>query len=93
MEIEFAPQLILTHGNDILVTNLLLLKEAIAFVNFSVSADEARKLLFHLHKVLLVSKCLCLAGFLDEQFFVELSWCKVLSIENSNFFFVNQNEK
>jgi len=93
MEIEFTPQLILTHGNDILVANFLLLKEAIAFVNFSVSADETRKLLFHLHKVLLVRKCLCLASFLYEQFFVELSWCKVLSIKNSNFFFVNQNEK
>lgn len=38
VEIELAPELILADGNDVFVSDFFLLKQAIAFVDFSVRA-------------------------------------------------------
>ena len=57
VEIEFAPELILIHSNDIFVSDLFLLQETISFVHFSVGAHHSGELLFYLHELLLVRYC------------------------------------
>ena len=93
-EVELRPELIGIHSQNVFMPDLLLLQEPVPLVHLSVSTDQACKLLLHLQKVLLVLKGALLLRFLRLcHFFVKDTWCEVLSVQDSHFLLVDEDEE